>query len=163
MNSRHLIALAISGLTACLIAFYWTHYQSAAKRAPNTVDIIDTTSTQTTPSMAKPGKSGTELSPIQLGLRAAIIEQRAASEQLRQAELALTELEEFVSDLERRGEDPADYADEGLEKFRPAYLDFETAQTRLDQAESIIAELSLQLSQSELEAVQQSDSDEPLE
>lgn len=64
------------------------------------------------------------------------VRQLAAAE-LEKTEVALEELEQYVEDIEARGEDPSDFADEGLEKFQPAFYQYEERLAVLEQAEQM--------------------------
>ena len=72
-----------------------------------------------------------------LALQSAAGESKKAEAQLQQAERDVEELERFVDDIEARGEDPTDYADEGLAKFQPAFYAYQDAFDRLELAESM--------------------------
>ncbi|MEM7277530.1 MAG: hypothetical protein AAF385_05335 [Pseudomonadota bacterium] len=161
MKSRNLLYAALAGVAAILLFTYWLQREAPVKTELLTDTKTEMPSNHSSPTHSEDSRQKSELSPIQLGLRAALIEKRDALEQFEAAEQALAQLEEYVSALEKRGEDPADYAEEGLEQFRPAYSDFENAQQRLELAESIIEDLRPQLSVAEFKAVheqvQQSD------
>lgn len=67
-----------------------------------------------------------------------------AIERREQAELVLDEserdverLEAFVAEIRARGEDPADYADEGLEQFQPAFMRYQRAFAVFEEAELV--------------------------
>ncbi len=154
MKLRHLLSAAIPCVAAILLVTYWVQREAPAKHDSLTVESLKRPPAETSLTGSEITLEVDNLSPAQLGLRAALIEQREAQEQLKSAEQALARLEEFVTDLERRGEDPADYAEEGLDQFRPAYSNFENARQRLELAESIIEDLRPQLSSAEFKVVQ---------
>ncbi len=155
MNSRHLLNAAIPGVAAILLVTYWVQREAPMKSESLTDIQTERPSNHASLTSSEGSQQTNKLSPVQLGLRAALIEKRDALEQFEAAEQALAQLEEYVSDLERRGEDPADYAEEGLEQFRPAYSNFENAQQRLQLAEAIIEDLRPQLSAAEFAVVKE--------
>ena len=53
-----------------------------------------------------------------------------------QSERDLADLERFVEELEEQGEDPADHADEGLQRFMPAFEAYELADEAVKRAEA---------------------------
>ncbi|MEL7312547.1 MAG: hypothetical protein AAFN07_13630 [Pseudomonadota bacterium] len=66
------------------------------------------------------------------------IERRVEAEQALDAlEVEVDELEAFVDDIEARGEDPVDYADEGLAQFQPSFERYEAAFAALEEAEQV--------------------------
>ncbi len=89
------------------------------------------------------------IADLELALTAAVEERKRAEAALEQSEQDVVELERFIEEIEERGEDPADYADEGLEKFRPAYIAFEEASSRLEQAEESEAAIRAELAAAE--------------
>ncbi len=67
-----------------------------------------------------------------------------ATERREQAERALDaleseveELEAFIADIESRGEDPADYAEEGLQLFQPSFFKYQDSLFALEAAEEL--------------------------
>ena len=54
-----------------------------------------------------------------------------------------------MQEIEARGEDPADYADEGLERFQPAFYAYQDAFERLELAETMRASARAELDQAE--------------
>ena len=72
-----------------------------------------------------------------LALQATVVEREKVEAQLAQAERDVTELERFIEEIEARGEDPVDYADEGLEMFQPAFYAYQQAFEQLELVESM--------------------------
>ncbi|MGI9295476.1 MAG: hypothetical protein ACR2PS_15970 [Pseudomonadales bacterium] len=70
-------------------------------------------------------------------LQSIIAERESVEGELRQAEREVARLERFVEEIEERGEDPVDYADEGLAMFQPAFYAYQEASDKLELAESM--------------------------
>ena len=70
-------------------------------------------------------------------LAAAVAAREQAEANLEQSQVAVAELEKYVEAIEARGEDPADYADEGLAMFQPAFYEYEESFALLKKAESM--------------------------
>ena len=70
-------------------------------------------------------------------LETAIAQRKAAEADIQTAEREVEELERWVAEIEARGEDPVDYADEGLEKLQPAFFAYQDAAERLELAEEM--------------------------
>ena len=67
-----------------------------------------------------------------------IVDERSnAEELLRQAERDVASLERFIEEIEERGEDPVDYADEGLALYQPAFNAYQDAFDQLELAETM--------------------------
>ena len=63
--------------------------------------------------------------------------QRSSAEaQLQQAERDVAALERFIEEIEERGEDPVDYADEGLAMYQPAFNAYQDAEDKLASVEA---------------------------
>lgn len=77
------------------------------------------------------------ISELTRSLAAAIAAREQAEANLEQSEVAVAELEKYVEAIEARGEDPADYADEGLAMFQPAFYEYEESFALLKKAESM--------------------------
>ena len=60
----------------------------------------------------------------------------AAEYLIAQSETDVEALERFIEELEARGEDPADHAEEGMELFTPAFEAYERASLKLQLAEN---------------------------
>lgn len=86
---------------------------------------------------------------LELALGAAVEERKRAEALLEQSEQAVEDLERFIERIEERGEDPADYAEEGLEMFQPAFYAYQEAFSRLEQAEASEAALREELAGAE--------------
>lgn len=80
-----------------------------------------------------------------LALQAAIAQRKAAEADLQTAEQEVEALERWIAEIEARGEDPVDYADEGLAKLQPAFYAYEDAFDRLELAEAMEAAASSEL------------------
>jgi len=89
------------------------------------------------------------LRDLELALGAAVEERKRAEALLEQSEQDVEDLERFIEQIEERGEDPADYADEGLEMFQPAFYAYQEAFSRLEQAEASEAALREELAAAE--------------
>jgi len=70
-------------------------------------------------------------------LQMAIAQRKAAEVDIQTAEREVEELERWVAEIEGRGEDPVDYADEGLEKLQPAFFAWQDAAQRFELAEQM--------------------------
>jgi len=68
-------------------------------------------------------------------LQAAVEMRSEAEEALITSEDELEELEAFVEEIKRRGEDPMDYAEEGMYQLQPAFNRYQDAAAALEQAE----------------------------
>ncbi|MDJ0748491.1 MAG: hypothetical protein QNJ11_03345 [Woeseiaceae bacterium] len=73
----------------------------------------------------------------ELALEMAVAQRKAAEADIQTAEREVEELERWVAEIEARGEDPVDYADEGLEKLQPAFFAYQDASQRLELAEEM--------------------------
>ncbi len=89
-----------------------------------------------------------------LALQSIVAQRKSAEIEMQKAERKVEELERFIEDIEARGEDPVDYADEGLAKFQPAFYAYQQAFDQLELAETMeqaatkeLAEAEAQLSQ----------------
>ena len=72
-----------------------------------------------------------------LALQQAVAARKIAEAELQQTERSVEELESFIETIEARGEDPVDYADEGLAMFQPAFNAYMDAFHRLELAETM--------------------------
>ena len=64
-------------------------------------------------------------------------ERQSAEAALQQSERDITEIERFIAEIKARGEDPAEYADEGLAMFQPAFQAYQNAFDKLEKVESM--------------------------
>ena len=71
---------------------------------------------------------------LKVELKELIAERSSAEALLRRAERDIASLERFIEEIEERGEDPVDYADEGLALFRPASDAYQDASDKLELA-----------------------------
>lgn len=74
---------------------------------------------------------------LKSALRALTAERESAEAALQQSERDITELERFIDEIKARGEDPAEYADEGLAMFQPAFQAYQNAFDKLEMVESM--------------------------
>ena len=96
-----------------------------------------------------------------LALEEAVAQKKAAEAEMQAAEKELEALEKWVADIEARGEDPVDYADEGLARLQPAFWAYEDALTRFELAEAMEVEASRELEAARSELPGTPDSDNP--
>ena len=73
----------------------------------------------------------------ELALQLSTAQRKAAEIDIQTAEREVEELERWVAEIEARGEDPVDYADEGLEKLQPAFFAYQDASERFELAEEM--------------------------
>ena len=67
----------------------------------------------------------------------AVVDKRSSAEaMLQRAERDVAALERFIEEIEERGDDPVDYADEGLAMYRPAFDAYQEAADKLELAEN---------------------------
>ncbi|MEN7341296.1 MAG: hypothetical protein AAAFM81_00080 [Pseudomonadota bacterium] len=81
-----------------------------------------------------------DLDDLESALAAAIEMREAAERKLEESERDVEALEAYLDEIEARGEDPVDYADEGIEKFQPAFFAWQDAMQEFEQAEIMEAE-----------------------
>lgn len=74
---------------------------------------------------------------LTLSLQSIVAERENVEGELQQAEREVARLERFVEEIEERGEDPVDYADEGLAMFQPAFNAYQEASDKLELAETM--------------------------
>lgn len=84
-----------------------------------------------------------------LALQSAVAGRKSAEMEMQEAERSVEELERFIEEIEARGEDPADYADEGLAKFQPAFYAYQDAFDRLELAENMEQTAAKELAEAE--------------
>ncbi len=84
-----------------------------------------------------------------LAVQTAITQREAAAADLKTAEREVESLERWVADIEARGEDPVDYADEGLARLQPAFFAYQDAFERYELAEAMEAEATEDLAAAE--------------
>ncbi len=82
-------------------------------------------------------KLGAHVEQLRDALQAVVVERKSAEAQLQQAERDVTALEQFIEEIKARGEDPADYAEEGLALFQPAFSAYQDAFSKLERAEAM--------------------------
>ncbi|MEM7610637.1 MAG: hypothetical protein AAF270_03095 [Pseudomonadota bacterium] len=78
-----------------------------------------------------------DIDDLQLALQAATQMRQTAELKLLDIEQELESLEQFVEAIEDRGEDPTDFADDGLEQFQPLFFRYQDAFAEFEQAEAI--------------------------
>lgn len=116
---------------------------SPARSAPDALiddalpdsDAVD--GKRVTPDIAALTAVQQRIADLKLALQASIEMRYAAEARLAESERAVEELEKFVEEIEARGEDPVDYADQGLEKLQPAFFAYQDAFAEFEQAERI--------------------------
>ena len=115
--------------------------QSPADNAHDSTIAPDGAPGTTTPTVeAEPVAVRTarqRVADAEVALQTAIAQRKAAEAQLDAAEREVKELESWIDEIEARGDDPVDYADEGLEKLQPAFFAFQDASQRFELAESM--------------------------
>jgi hypothetical protein len=84
-----------------------------------------------------------------------VTQRESADAELQKAERDVTELERFIDEIKARGEDPADYADEGLALFQPAFFAYQIAFDKMEIAEAMeqTAKEELAAAEAELEKI----------
>ena len=75
-----------------------------------------------------------------LALQSAVDARESAEAEMQKAEVEIDELERWVAEIEERGEDPVDYADEGLARLQPAFFAYQDAFDRFELAETMEVE-----------------------
>ena len=152
---RWILLLSLVALAAAL----WL-YPRSTERDPT---VERPAERQAVPAEASPSVSGGDAAPavdrltsarqavrdLELALGAAVEERKRAEALLEQSEQEVEDLERFIERIEERGEDPADYAEEGLQMFRPAFYGYREAFSRLEQAEASEAALREELASAE--------------
>ncbi|MFK8054267.1 MAG: hypothetical protein AB8F65_14965 [Woeseiaceae bacterium] len=108
-----------------------------------TLEVPDTASMQTVAELEH------AIDDLKLASAAARNMRELAEVELEKTEASLAELEQYVADIEARGEDPADFAEEGLERFQPAFYAYEERMAVLEQAEQMEAAVSDELRDAE--------------
>lgn len=78
-----------------------------------------------------------------------VAERSSAEAFMQQAEREIASLERFIEEIEERGEDPVDYADEGLAMFRPASEAYQDASEKLELAKEMEQAAAVELSAAE--------------
>lgn len=82
---------------------------------------------------------------LQDALKTVVADRSSAEEQLRQAERDVAALERYIEEIEERGEDPVDHAEEGLAMFQPAFTAYQEAIEKLELATSVEQTLTAEL------------------
>ncbi|MEO0346069.1 MAG: hypothetical protein AAF229_07395 [Pseudomonadota bacterium] len=77
------------------------------------------------------------IAELEQSLQLAIERREEAERVLDDSERDVEKLEAFVAEIRARGEDPADYADEGLEQFQPAFMRYQRAFAVFEEAELV--------------------------
>jgi len=73
----------------------------------------------------------------------------AAEAETEQRERQVEKLEQFIADLQARGEDPARHAEEGLALFGPAYDGYQQTAARIEQAQQELRAADEELARAE--------------
>ncbi|MEL6199514.1 MAG: hypothetical protein AAFR09_04820 [Pseudomonadota bacterium] len=77
------------------------------------------------------------IAELEQALQLATERREQAEQVLDESERDVERLEAFVAEIRARGEDPADYADEGLEQFQPAFMRYQRAFAVFEEAELV--------------------------
>lgn len=77
------------------------------------------------------------IAELEQALQLATERREQAEQVLDESERDVEQLEAFVAEIRARGEDPADYADEGLEQFQPAFMRYQRAFAVFEEAELV--------------------------
>ena len=147
MSQRYaVIGALLSLLLLAGVGAWWLNSTSSPQQMDAQSELSSTTSqaaesdsaNQTRADVStKIGAAQQRVADAKLALQAVEAERQNVEALLEQAERDVTELERFVDDIEARGEDPADYADEGLEIFQPAFYAYQDAIDQLDLVDSM--------------------------
>lgn len=86
---------------------------------------------------------------LQAELRAVVAMRQQAEAALLQAEQDVTDLEHYIEAIKLRGEEPTDYADEGVTRFLPAFEAYQQAVLDLEAATAAQDTIMTQLSEAE--------------
>lgn len=136
-----LFILLLAGLGA-----WWLNGQSSSQFTDAPPELSSPTSQVTESDTATQTKAQVltsietarqRVADAKLALQAVVAERENVEAQLEQAERDVTDLERFIEEIEARGEDPADHADEGLELFQPAFYAYQDAMDKLDLVDSM--------------------------
>ncbi|MFT4825700.1 MAG: hypothetical protein ACJASY_003561 [Halioglobus sp.] len=88
---------------------------------------------------------------LKVELKELVAERSSAEALMWQAERDIASLERFIEEIEERGEDPVDYADEGLALFRPASDAYQDASDKLELAATLEQAVTDELAAAEIE------------
>ena len=102
---------------------------------------------RTTPSSIDVARQRVE--DASLALQSIVAQRKSAELEMQKAESKVEELERFIEDIEARGEDPVDFADEGLAKFQPAFYAYQDAFDQLELAETMEQAAAKELAEAE--------------
>lgn len=80
---------------------------------------------------------------------------KESEQSLNDVEREIEAVERFIEDLEERGDDPADFAEEGMAKLRPAIERFEARLEIVERNEGLEAEARARLDSAEAELARQ--------
>ena len=86
---------------------------------------------------ATAGVATYSIAELEQALQLATERREQAEQVLDESERDVERLEAFVAEIRARGEDPADYADEGLEQFQPAFMRYQRAFAVFEEAELV--------------------------
>lgn len=145
---KHIILVALASLLAVGSIIWWL-----ASTKPEPVSLPpETLAIPTSGSNAIAGsneeKAATarqRVADAELAVRAAIAEREAAETEMEKAERDVEELERWIEGIEARGEDPVDFAEEGLAKLQPAFYAYQDAFDRFELAETMESSASDEL------------------
>lgn len=142
---KAVLGLLFFVLLIAALGAWWLNNEPSPQRADVQPELSSTTSRPM--ESATPGQTTADESmgieaasqrvdDTKFALQTIVAERKHAEAQLEQAERDVAELERFIENIEARGEDPADYADEGLEMFQPAFYAYQEAFDKLELVES---------------------------
>ena len=149
---KHILAVVV---VCALIAGVGWWILSDDPSSPHQRDATSATSAQSTDDKSDPNLHSGESEEVTtarqrvadatLALETAIAQRESAEADMQAAEQELEKLERWVEEIEARGDDPVDYADEGLARLQPALFAYEDAFERFELAESMEAEANEEL------------------
>ena len=139
MKAIVVIAAAVL-LAVCL--WIWSS-GSQVEQAPVVTDSVPD-SALAEPSAAGDGQSASpdvdarqRVADLEGALALATERREEAERALDALESEVEELEAFIADIEARGEDPADYAEEGLQLFQPSFFKYQDGLIALEAAQEL--------------------------
>lgn len=130
----------LAGLTlAIFIVIFWGNRAPRPAETPTEPSDATTDVASQAPdvSNAEAASPVSDIAALEQALQIAVEWREQAEQQLDASERDVERLEAFVEEIRARGEDPADFADEGLEQFQPAFLRYEQAFAAFEEAERV--------------------------
>ncbi|MEO1595576.1 MAG: hypothetical protein AAFS02_10075 [Pseudomonadota bacterium] len=140
--NRNLPAWLLGLALAAAIVALWASRQPAQDTAQAPVSSLEPApgllpAGDAAPAEAAVTGTSQRVADLEQALQLAIERRQRAEQQLEASEKDVERLEAFVDDIVARGEDPADYAEEGLKQFQPAFMRYEQAFASLEEAELV--------------------------